>query len=76
MSDDISMTSSFLFIFLYFLFYFSNFDLGLQIKLNKFVKIPNSQNRNLGTIFGQNEITKIPFLSKFALYGYLGNFPN
>ena len=57
MSDDVSMTSSFL--FLYFLFSFTNFDLGLQIKSNKFVKIckiPNSQNRHLGTIFGQNKI--------------------
>ena len=54
------------FLFFYFLFLFSflTFDLKLQIKSNKFVKIckiPNSQNRHLGTIFGQNKITKIPF---------------
>ena len=75
--DDVSMASSnfsFLFIFLFSLI---TFELGLQIKSNKFVKIckiPNIQNKHLGTIFGKIKITKIPFLSSFSLYGYLWIF--
>ena len=42
-------------------------------KIIKIYKIPNSQNRHLGTIFGQNKITKIPFWSNFpymAIWGF------
>ena len=61
-----SFLTSSIFLFLYFLFSFITFDLKLQIKSNKFVKICKisiSQHRLLGTIFGQNKITKIPFWS-------------
>ena len=61
-----------------FLFSFITFDLGLQIKSNKFVKIckiPISQHRHLGTIFGQNKITKIPFWSNLP-YMAIWEFPN
>ena len=49
------------FLFLLFLFSFISFDLGLQINSNKFVKIckiPNIENRHLGTIFVKNKITQ------------------
>ena len=61
-----SFLTSSIFLFLYFLFSFITFDLKLQIKSNKFVKICKisiSQHRLLGTIFGQKKITKIPFWS-------------
>ena len=67
-SAQIGFGSLFFFLLFSFLFCFSFiiFDLGLQIKSNKFVKfykIPNIQNRHLGTIFGQIVFTKLPFWS-------------
>ena len=68
--DDVSMPSSF-----FFCFSFRTFDLKLQIKSNKFVKIckiPNIQNRHLGTMFDK-KFTKIPFWSNLPYMAIWGN---
>ena len=63
--DDVTWRHQIFFLFV-FLFSYIIFDLGLQFKSNKFVKvcrIPNIQNRQLGTIFGQKQkLPKYPFV--------------
>ena len=59
----LKMTGDVIIVFL-FLIFFVTFEIMLQIKSNKFVKIckiPSIETRHLGTTFGTKRITKIPF---------------